>query len=228
MRAKNVAVIGLVAGLIVGSLAVSAEAKKKPKKKPKKKTVTKIVPVDAKFFLRRADCGGADDQVRLSIVDGTDEGNGCGSYLQGSGNEVMIAAGDPEGLVDVIWTATDGIPFVLDVSKELKGAITLESDGLPPAFIGAGPAELEVILTGTSGGATKTLGSAVIEHTVTPGEGSHTYEFSLKLDAALAKAQFSSLDLVTRVRGAAANHGFFELDDPASYITIPTLVTTKK
>jgi hypothetical protein len=220
---KRILAIVLVGGLIGGLAYAPAIAKKKPKPKPKPKQVS----VD--YFMHRDACGTDADVTSLSVEDGEDGGNACGSPFAGAGNEFFIQIGDVP--LSDIWAATDGIPFTLDASKDITGQITVSSfkgDPANPASLGAGEATLEVVLTGTSGGEVKTIGTGSTTYTVTPDQTAYTSDFTITPDAALDKVLFESLELTTTLRGPAVLHAFYELEDPASFFTIPTWVKKKK
>lgn len=213
---KRAIVLALVVGLVAGSLAAPAVAKKKKKgKKPA------LVQVDRKFFVRRDDCAGDADNPHLSIVDEADGGNGCGNLAYGAPNEVI---GNLDAPFAEAYPATDGVPFVLDASKDISGSLTYDgfhgtSDN--PVALGAGIHQIDVVLSGTTGGAPTELGTASETFTATPGTDQYTVDFSFKPDAALDKASFEGLELSIVVRGPGAMASFLEMDDPASFITVP-------
>ena len=222
---KRTIAIALVGGLIGGLAYAPAIAKKKPKPKPK----PKIVASDVNYYMRRNSCGTAEDVTSLSVEDGADEGTGCGARFGGAANEVLDPAGAPQG--QYVWAATDGVPFTLNATKDITGEITLRSSRVQSPNeepLGVGEATLVVTLTGTVDGEVKTLGTGESTYQVAPGDGPVTSEFTFTPDAALNKASFSSLELTTLVKGAVLNHGYYELEDPASHFTIPTWLKKKK
>ena len=105
--------------------------------------------------------------------------------------------------------------------------LSFQGDPAVPAYLSAGEATLEVTLAGTSGGEPKVIGTASNSYQVTPDKGSYTVDFEISPDSALNKAAFTTLELTTTVRGPTVLHGFYELDDPASFITVPTWVKKK-
>ena len=221
---KRIAALLLVGGLIGGLTAYApATAKKKPKPK------AKIVAKDINYYMHRNGCGTAEDVTSLSTADGPDEGTGCGARFGGAPNVILGPAGQPQG--QYVWAATDGVPFTLNATKDITGAITLRSTRVQSPNetpLGAGEATLEVTLTGTSGGEVKTLGTGSSTYEVAPGDEPHTSEFTFTPDAGLNKAVFTTLELTTVLTGPVVNHGYYELEDPASMFTIPTLVKKKK
>ena len=224
---KRIVAIALVGGLIGGLAYAPAVAKKKPKPK------VKIVAEDVKYFMHRNSCGTSDDiddVWSLSTADGPDAATGCGSAYSGIPNEAAITA-DGAPLSSYVWVATDGVPFTLNATKDITGEITLHSSGIAdgaPMSGGAGQTTLEVTLTGTAGGEAKTLGTAESTYQVTPDKSTYTSQLTMTPAADLNKLSFTSLELTTTVRGASINHGYFELDNPASFFSIPTLVKKKK
>ncbi|MDQ3877187.1 MAG: hypothetical protein M3290_02380, partial [Actinomycetota bacterium] len=129
------------------------------------------------------------------------------------------------------WDARDGVPFVLDGSKSITGEITTTGgdcviDGQPcsPATLSAGPANLDVTVVGQVGGEDKVIGTFSDSYVATPGS-SHTSKVDIKADASVAGQTISNLKIYTYLHGPALFQGTVVLDDPASFITIPTLAT---
>lgn len=225
---KKLVVVGLILGLIAGSLVAPAAAAKKKKKKKPPVVVVAPVPTDVNFYLHRDKCVDSNDATTLSTSDDADEGDGCGAVESGLITEALTTAGqDPSGSVDrVTWEATDGVPFVFDATKDVRGEITMASfKGLSenPLGLGAGQTKLHIVVSGSVDGATKTIGEATAEYLVTPDKSSYTVTFTIKPDAALDQVTFTALELTTTVRGASVLNGFYSLDDPASFVTVPTL-----
>lgn len=190
----------------------------------------KLVAVEAKFFLR--DDNGCEDPNYLSKKDGEDMG--CwqsDSFL----NEPVV---NQAGLVDrsalsQVFDARDGVPLVLDATKTLTGEIHTYSGscfdpvgaGIPcaPTGVGAGQAAIDITVTGVTGGAEVLLGEHTEEFAVTLG-GPHKTDVSFELDDALDKKKFDSLKVSFYPHGAALFHSGVEMDNPASFINVPTLV----
>lgn len=237
---KKTLVAGIVVALVAGCLlAPATAAKKKKPKKPKPPVVVEPVQTDVTYFLRRSDCTGDAAETTLSIVDGPDEeGDECGALESGIATEAMLTAGQdppavgtPAGDVDagpdrVVWTAEDGVPFVLDATKEIAGTIHTTSfccdAEQAQAGVSAGSAKLNVLLTGTVDGAAKPIGETTVEFTLTPATYTYAIDFKIKADAALDKASFTSLELTLTNRGVSYLNGFYSVDDPASSFTIGT------
>jgi hypothetical protein len=220
MKTRKLLVTALVVGVVAGSFGVAEAAKKKKKPKP----APAPVQVDQKFYMRRDGCNTDADNARLSLTDGPDvDGNLCGWLESGILNEVLIAAG--EAPVADAWPMADGLPLTLDTSKPITGSVTVVSSYLgaaPDNGLAAGAPELVVDLVGTSGGEDVVIGTATVPYQVTPAASKYTIEFEIKADGALNNKVFESVTMTTAVRGPAAGHGLYELDDPASFVTIPS------
>lgn len=225
----------IVAGALVAGFvgATPAIGKKKPKKK--------LVPVEAKYFLRDAD--GCDTGVnQLSLVDGED--SGCWYIDSGAVNDAYEGAGllTREDL-EQSFVAADGVPFKLDATKAVTGEINTAGGtcvvgtiGTPagpvtapcsPGQLKGGNVTLEVAVQGTVGGTETVLGTFTEEFAVKPGDPTHTSAVEITLDAALNKVDFETLEVTTYIHGNGLGNGIIELDDPASFINVPTLVKKK-
>lgn len=209
----------VVLGLIAGALAGPAVAKKK-KKKPA------LVQVDQPMFLRGDAC---DAEARaLSLEDNADAE--CIYTRAGLVYDTIPeTAPAPVGANPwQSWPAVDGVPFKLDATKPVTGEIYVKGlfplVGDYPGF-SAGQVKVTVRLVGESGGEEVELGEFVDEYTVTPGSDAYMSEVEIAPDAALHKADFTSLTLHTRIGGASVGHGVYKLNDPSSFIKVPTLAT---
>lgn len=222
---KKLIALVMVGGMLAGGMSVADAKKKKPRK------IVKEVPTNVDFFVRMDDCGGDADNPRLSIEDGTDGGSGCGNTGMGIFNEALIAIEDTPAAQ--IFPAVDGVPFTLDASKDVAGQLNLQSfqgDAANPAGVSAGQTKVDITLTGNVGGASQLIGTASEEYVVTPDKTSYLVEFTIDADDALNKKKFTSLELTVTQRGVSVLHGFIGMDDPASFLTLPTIVkkTVKK
>ena len=215
---KKTLIAVLVLALVGGSLAAPAVAKKK-KKKPAP------VAVDQQFFLRDAD-GCETSENQLSLTDGVDAG--CWYADSGVLYDVVVGAGllTPADLGQS-WTAVDGTPLTLDASKPIVGEISTASGaclvdgGCAPVGIGAGQATLDVTVFATIAGEEKELGTFSESYVVVPG-APHTSKVEIPVDAALTGQEVESLRVLTYLHGAAMGHGIIVLDDPTSFITVPS------
>jgi hypothetical protein len=225
MRLKNLVALALIGGLIAGG-AVSADAKKK-KKKTKKKTVFVATPVT--YFLAKPE-GGACADVYLSITKGPEGQSSCGNLVWGVPGDAIIAAGgedqDVQGLnaQNRAYAAADGLPFIIDATKEVTGQVVVNSYATANGMaVGGGAATLEVALVGESGGEEATIGSTEVEYTAQPGAAPPAVEFTLDVDDELNKAEFSSLAIVLRNRGMTVAHGFYS-NAGDTFFSLPTFV----
>jgi hypothetical protein len=223
-------ILGLVAGLVAGLLGPAEAAKKKKKKPP---VVVAPVPVDVNYYLHRDACVDSDDATTLSTTDDADEaGDGCGSLEGGVITEIYATTGQQppsnpvanSGPDTTTYETTDGVPFVLDATKEIRGSIAMDSFlQAQGGGISAGQAKMHAVITGTTAGASKVLGEATVEYLVTPNKGAYVLEFSIKPDAAFDKASFTTLEITITNRGLSYLHTFLSVDDPSSWITVGTL-----
>lgn len=191
-----------------------------------------LVPRTTKYFLHidivQPGVGNAEFDYYMDARDYPDEGDGTGNTANGLLNEVFGATGIEEVRRDT-FPARDRLPLRLDASRPVTGRIAVEAFEVASfgygAHVGAGQTVLEVELVGTPAGTEDraVIGSQTIEFLVTPVEPEHVLEIQLEPDAALHGTTFTEVSLTTQFRGASLLTGFFDLDDPASFIEIPTL-----
>ncbi len=211
---KKLMVTALTLGLLAGSLIAPAEAAKK-KKKPKPPAAP--VSVDQKFFLRQdaTPCSAAHEH--LSLTDGTDLS--CFYTDAGVGYE---AANQVAAIPTAEWAAEDGVPFVFDTAKKITGEITLHGGDLGAAMVSAGQARFDLVVVAEVAGAETEIGS-ISETWVTVPNDVHVVKLDMAIDPALAGAQVTAFRVVTTMRGAAVGPHTIELDNPASFVVVPTL-----
>lgn len=187
----------LTVALVAGSLGVAAHAKK-------------ATGID--FYLRGPDCSA--DVLGLSVKDEPGDGT-CGGAENGAVNGVSGQAGQP--MVEQTWMAYDGLPLVLDASKPVTGKLYITS------FVGrtAGPATLDVKIQVQTGGKTVDVGSATVDYLVTPVQAWTEVVFEIDVPAKLNKKKITALQMRTTSRGYAPLQGYFHMENPASFITIP-------
>ncbi len=190
----------LAATLVAGSLGVAAYAKQP-------------APKGVHFYLRGPDCTA--DVLGLSVKDEGGDGT-CGGLENGAVNGVSGAAGQP--YVDQTWMAYDGLPLVLDASKPVLGKLYITSW----AGRTAGPATLDVTIDVQVGGKTVEAGSATVDYLVTPAQSWVEVPFEIDVSAKLHSKKVTALQMRTTSRGYAPLQGYFEMENPASFITIPT------
>lgn len=232
MKAKKLLALTMIAGLVAGS-AVTADAKKK-KPKPKKKTVFVAKPVNYYVsFTAEEGATCTTEGAKYLSVTATQGASSCGHLFYGAVAEALITAGQ-EGALDAaglsphatVYPAVDGVPFILDATKAITGEVVIKSrsvvaNGQTVAQnVGTGKAKLTVLLTGTTGGETVTLGEAAVDYDHAP-QSTPKVEFSLEPIAELDKAAFESLELTLRTRGASAGGSFYSSAGD-SFLTVPT------
>lgn len=217
---KRVLVVGLVLGLLAGSLIGPAEAKKKKKKKPP--PAAAAVPVDVNYYLRNDGDGCDAANLRLSTTD-TTTGASC-IATDGTVNEINMMRGEKP--TTLVFNAADGLPLVLDASKEIKFLLGVSSyrGSASNSAVGlsAGPTTLVVTLLGTTNDGQKEIGKATLSYTVSPAQQVYKHEFAIKPDASLDKIELTALALDIYSRGLAPRHGFVRVEDPSSFFTIGT------
>lgn len=215
---KKFITLFLVLGLIAGAMAAPAIAGKKKKKK-----APALVQVDQQMFLRGDAC---DAEARaLSLEDGADAE--CIYTRAGIVYDAIPeSAPAPVGANPwQTWPAIDGVPVALDATKPITGEIYVQ--GLFPLVgdypgISAGQVRLTVKLVGEKDGEEIEIGEFVDEFVATPGAAAHASMVEIAPDEALDKTEFTSLTLHTRIGGASVGHGVYKLDNPSSFITVPT------
>ncbi len=189
-------------------------------------------PRTTKYFLHidivQPGVGEPEYEYYMDTADYPDTGDGTGNTANGLLNEVFGATGIEEPRRDV-FSVRDRLPLRLDASRPVTGRIAVEGfemSSLGQAVpVGAGQSVLDLELVGTPSGTDDpvTIGSQTVEFLVTPIEPQHVVEVSLDPDDSLRGTTFSEVELIAYFRGASVLTGFYELDDPASYIEIPTL-----
>lgn len=203
----------LSAALVLGAIvmpATDAAAKKKKKKK-------EPVPVEmVLWFNAQEGCGGP---LTLRLTEAT-EGSNCGrNPFYGAG----WGAGEAAGLATpYVFTAAEGLPFVLDGSKPIVATIQVSSYVSAPVGSGVGQTTLVGTLTGSTGGETVELGTVEATYMVTPAQG--VYEVPLEFDVKdFDKKTFTSFEIGLEQRGTSVAHGHYRTVNPASKIAVPTL-----
>ena len=89
-------------------------------------------PQTTRFFLRRAACGTTNDSPHLSVVEGTDAGDGCGLVV----DSVVGLGGNADQAAFIDFPATDGMPLALDTGRQITGVIDLKGTA---AGVAVGP-----------------------------------------------------------------------------------------
>lgn len=221
---KRAFAVSMMVAVVATSLLGPAEAAKKKKPKPKP-PVPAPVQADAQYFLRRDGECGTEGATFLSLVDAPDvDALSCGSLFYGvpeNTPETEQTARDP---ISYVSREADGVPLTLDATKDVTGKIGIKSRSVAPTEgqgvrVGVGNATLNVELTGVTGDEEKTIGTAKVDYQVQPGALDQIYEveFTIKPDAALDKAVFTSVELTIWNSGNSIAHGFYTTDDPSSF-----------
>ncbi|MGZ4256255.1 MAG: hypothetical protein ACXVRE_00605 [Gaiellaceae bacterium] len=156
-------------------------------------------PQATRFYLRRDDCGGSNDNPHLSVVNGTDAGDGCGLVLTtvGPGGDA-----DPGAFVD--FPSTDGMPLAFDATQNVTGTIDLES----LAGAGTGLLEVDVSMEALDHGNGVSVGSDTESVLITPQAADYPVAFTIQPNAALAGHDLSGIDLRVHVHGPFVFSGF--------------------
>lgn len=175
---------------------------------------------------------GGDWELSMSTSNHADDGNGMGNTYNGVANEVFAVTGADEPR-RTHFPAVDRLPLRLDAmvpaARPVTGAIAVRSFQIGSFGVsvplGVGQAVLDLELTGTPVGAADpvTIGTETIEFLVTPFASKHVLDVRIEPDDAYHGTTFSELTLTTYFHGPAVFTGFFELDDPPSFIEIPTV-----
>ena len=74
-------------------------------------------PSTTRFYLRRDGCGTSNDNPHLSIVSGTDAGDGCGLII----NAVVGVGGDVDQAAFIDFASSDGVPLAFDAGRAVSG-----------------------------------------------------------------------------------------------------------
>lgn len=214
---RRALVVALVLGLLAGSLAAPVEAAKKKKKKKKPPVAAQPVPVEmVLWFNAQEGCAGP---LTLGLTEAT-EGSNCGrNPFYGA----AWGAGEAAGLATpYVFTAVEGLPFVLDGSKPIVATMQVSAYVSDVVSSGVGQTTLVGTLTGTTGGEAVELGTAEATYLVTPAQG--IYEVPLEFDVKdFDKKTFTAFEIALEQRGTSVSHGHYRTLNPASKIAVPTL-----
>lgn len=174
------------------------------------------VPESRTFYLRGSGCG-ATEAFWLSVESGTDEYDGCGTIGGLPVNEVIYQLGGGANT----FSAQDGVPAILDASKDVTGTIRAESwtgDGTP----GVGQVVVEVSLAGADAeGNSVTIGTDTLEATNTGADGVQL-PFTFNIADALDKVALTELALSVEVHGVNQNSSNLGLSGDSKF-TLPVL-----
>lgn len=179
---------------------------------------TVLVPGDRTFFLRGEGCGASEDPY-LSTSQGADGLDGCGGLGGVPFNEAFHALFGPD---PTPFTTRNGVPVIVDNSRDLKVTITAET-WLGAPTVGAGQSIVDVAITGVQQGslATRTLGSGSSTIVGTGGQTRHTFTFNIP--DSISTVPFTSLTASVTVRGANYNQSNLALEGDSSFV-LPILI----
>ena len=175
-----------------------------------------------RFYLRRDACGTSSDNPHLSVVSGTDAGDGCGLTL----TSFVGAGGTVDQGASVDYPSSDGMPLALDTSRAVTGTIDLESLGVAgPVAAGAGLLTVTVDLEALDRGAGVPVGSDSETVLLTPAQTDYPVPFSIRPNGALDQADLSGLDLRVHVSGPFVFSGFVG-DSGKSWVDVPSFTAS--
>ena len=171
---------------------------------------------DTTFYLRRDGCGTPNDNPHLSVTSGTDAGDGCGLTLT-----VVGVGGDVDQGAYVDYPTSDGMPLAFDASRNVTGAIDLESFSVNGAGAAGGLVELDVSLEALVGGNGVDAGTDTEQVLVTPGQSDYQVPFTIRPSSSLAGVDGSGLDLRIHLHGPYAFSGFIG-NSGKSWLGVPS------
>jgi hypothetical protein len=167
-------------------------------------------PTSTKFYLRRDGCGTSADNPHLSVTSGTDAGEGCG-FVGGSG----FLSEASKTLFSVDYPSIDGMPLVLDSSRDLTGTLDLQND-----VAGTGQVTLDSTAEALVNGEGIIVGTDTETVLVTPAQSDYPVTFHITPTAALDKKSLSGIDLNVYLHGAYADSGYIG-NSGKSWLTVP-------
>ena len=178
------------------------------------------IPAQETFYLRGSGCG-ATESFWLSTTTGADEYDGCGAVGGVPANEVFYQLGG----APMTFSAQDGVPIMVDASRDLTGTIRAES-WTGPNTPGIGQVLLDVSLTGsTDAGDSYVLGSGTFQAVNTATDGVQ-FPFTFNIGDEVQGAKLSDLTMSVEIHGANWNSSNLGLEG-ASKFTLPMFDTGK-
>lgn len=199
---RRSAALLVLAGLFAGSAALPAQAKKA---KPARVQTYYVV-------------GGAERFTCSLSVDPklADPARGCSDDYDGVTQPVL--GPEPTSI-----PAVDGLPLAVDVSRPIRGKVTVRSTSLVGHVgqLGVGEAQLTARLVGVAGGRDVTIGETTTEaYSVTPLQEDYVVEFTIEPDDASAGLSFEALTLELEITGTSTFHNGFPADG-SSTLAVP-------
>lgn len=181
---------------VIGAAAPPATARRPAKAKGRDRTFYVVPGTDGK------QCALSTDR------DLVDPSYGCGTPDDAATG--MLLGSEP-----VWFPALDGLPVHLDVSRSIRGKVTVNSRYLVGYLVpgGAGLAGLEITVAGVAGGEEVTVGSFTTEpYPVTPDDMTYEVEFQIEPEASLHGEALTELRLGLEVTGPNVNHNLYYAD----------------
>ena len=211
---KKIITIALAGALTLAIVGPAVAKKKKPKTPPAP------TAVELQFFMRRADCGAADDFTHLSMTDADDVD--CPG-----GDAMLYDVYNESGLIRPanVYPAIDGVPFTLDSTRKVSGSISIGGALTPGQLYGVGAGNVEVdidLLASVGGGELSSLGTASGSFIQLPGQTTQ-FTYEIELDPALAGQAVSELALDVFIHGAGAGFPGMVVHDEKSILKVPAL-----
>jgi len=162
------------------------------------------------FYLRRDGCGTSNDNPHLSVMSGTDGGDGCGLIV----NAVAGPGGDVDQAAFVDFPASDGMPLAFDASRSINGVIALTG-------LQVGVAYVDVTMEALVGGQPVTIGSDSESAILDPTGNDTPIPFTIQASPSLNGADLQALDLRVHIHGPYIYSGFISLNGN-SYVDMPS------
>lgn len=170
----------------------------------------------ARYYLRRDGCGTSSDNPHLSIVNGTDAGDGCGLTVA-----IVGLGGNADANAFVDYPASDGLPVTLDGSQAITGTLDLEDFGLVNGLgAGVGQVTADISMEALVNGQGVPLGSDSESVLITPAAADYPVSFHITPNAQLDKVDLSGIDLRVHFSGPYAFSGFVG-NSGKSWVSIP-------
>lgn len=217
---RKLVALALLAGLVFGSVGVAEAAKKKKKKKKAP------VASELKYFLHWDSDGatpeGCTGPVHMNLQDAT--GDSTCNYTFQPLQEAFIATGAQAPLV-YTYPATEGVPFVVDASRKLKGEIVLRGtftiQGKVDLVLNATIGGQQVKLAEGSTAAANGVLSSAVQGQQMPGPPA-VLPVDLEINKAADKQQVTALSLDVVVRGL--HRGGIDYEATPSHVIVPAFV----
>ncbi len=173
---------------------------------------------DRTFYLRGTGCG-ATENFYLSTESGSDEYDGCGGIGGLPFQEVFYQV---DGAAPASFPAEDGVPAILDASKNVTGTIRAESWFGNPVP-GVGQVIVDVALSGVKlNNQFLEIGSDSVEVMNTGSVGVQA-DFTIDIPDTANQVQLKELTFTVEVHGVNWNSGNLGLEGDSKF-TLPILI----